>query len=34
MSPSAIAETYYAVHAQPRDAWTFEIDLRPWQEQW
>ncbi len=34
MSPAAIAETFHAVHAQPRDAWTFEVDLRPWRESW
>ncbi len=34
MSPAAIAETFHAVQAQPRDAWTFEIDLRPWREAW
>lgn len=34
MPPDAIAETFFAVHAQERDAWTFEIDLRPWGENW
>ena len=34
MPPDAIAETFFAVHAQERDAWTFEIDLRPWGEAW
>ena len=34
MSPTAIAETFHAIHAQPRDCWTFEIDLRPWREVW
>lgn len=34
MPPDAIAETFFAVHAQERDAWTFEIDLRPWREAW
>lgn len=34
MPPDAIAETFFAVHAQERDAWTFEIDLRPWGETW
>jgi NAD(P)-dependent dehydrogenase (short-subunit alcohol dehydrogenase family) len=29
MGPSAIAESYYALHCQPRSAWTHEIDLRP-----
>jgi hypothetical protein len=22
------------LHQQPRDAWTFELDLRPWSERW
>lgn len=34
MPPDAIAETFFAVHAQERDAWTFEVDLRPWREAW
>ena len=28
----AHAELYYQIHAQPRSAWTFEADLRPWTE--
>jgi NAD(P)-dependent dehydrogenase (short-subunit alcohol dehydrogenase family) len=32
LAPDAIAETYYRIHAQPRSAWTFEADLRPWAE--
>lgn len=28
----AIAETYYELHRQPREAWTHEMDLRPWVE--
>ena len=34
MPPDAIAETFFSVHAQERDAWTFETDLRPWGEAW
>ena len=30
--PDHIAEQYYLLHQQPRDAWTFELDLRPWAE--
>ncbi len=28
--PDALAETYWQIHAQPRSAWTHEIDVRPW----
>ncbi len=32
LEPEAIADTYWALHAQHRSAWTFELDLRPWVE--
>ncbi len=32
LATDAIAELYYQIHAQPRSAWTFEADLRPWAE--
>lgn len=32
LDPNAIAETYLALHRQPRSAWTHEVDLRPWSE--
>ena len=32
--PDNIAENYWWLHQQPRDAWTFELDLRPAIEQW
>lgn len=32
LSPESIAKAYVDVLAQPRDAWSFEIDLRPWAE--
>ena len=32
LPPSAIAESYYQLHLQPRGAWTHELDLRPWVE--
>lgn len=32
LDPDAIAETYLAVLAQPRSAWTWEVELRPWVE--
>jgi NAD(P)-dependent dehydrogenase (short-subunit alcohol dehydrogenase family) len=34
MNPSSIAETYWLLHQQPRDAWTQELDLRPNGETW
>lgn len=34
MAPSSIAETYWRLHCQPRDAWTHELDLRPYGETW
>ena len=32
LKPDDIAQTYLAVHNQPRSAWTHELDLRPWSE--
>ena len=34
MNPASIAETYWNLHCQPRDAWTHELDLRPYRETW
>lgn len=34
LDPDAIAEAYWQLHRQPRSAWTFELDLRPWMEPW
>ena len=34
MNPASIAETYWQLHQQPRDAWTHELDLRPSRETW
>jgi len=34
MNPSSIAETYWQLHTQPRDAWTHELDIRPYGEKW
>lgn len=32
LNPEHIAEAYWMLHTQPRDAWTHELDLRPWME--
>lgn len=34
LNPGHIADAYWNLHAQPRDAWTHELDLRPWTETW
>ena len=34
MDPASIAETYWQLHQQPRDAWTHELDIRPYGETW
>lgn len=34
LNPDHIAENYWHLHNQPRDAWTHELDLRPWSERW
>jgi NAD(P)-dependent dehydrogenase (short-subunit alcohol dehydrogenase family) len=32
--PDEIAKNYVWLHRQQRSAWTFEMDLRPWSENW
>jgi NAD(P)-dependent dehydrogenase (short-subunit alcohol dehydrogenase family) len=32
LNPEHIAANYVMLHHQPRDAWTHELDLRPWSE--
>ncbi|TFV98636.1 SDR family oxidoreductase [Oxalobacteraceae bacterium OM1] len=34
LNPDHIADNYWHLHTQPRDAWTHELDLRPWMERW
>ena len=34
LNPDHIADTYWWLHQQARDAWTFELDLRPSTEGW
>ena len=34
MRPAAVAEAYWQILQQPRDAWTFEQEIRPFGEKW
>ena len=34
LQPDDIAEIYWHLHAQPRSAWTFEADVRAFEEKW
>jgi NAD(P)-dependent dehydrogenase (short-subunit alcohol dehydrogenase family) len=34
MPPSAVADSYWALYQQPRSAWTFEQEIRPFGEKW
>lgn len=34
MKPTSVADAYWALAHQPRDAWTFEMDIRPYKETW
>jgi len=34
MNPDSIADAYWYLHQQKRDAWTFELDVRPYKETW
>jgi NAD(P)-dependent dehydrogenase (short-subunit alcohol dehydrogenase family) len=34
IDPQSIASTMLWLHQQPRNAWTFELDLRPFKESW
>jgi NAD(P)-dependent dehydrogenase (short-subunit alcohol dehydrogenase family) len=34
MHPASVAEAYWQLYRQPRDAWTFELDVRPYREVW
>ncbi len=34
MRPAAVAEAYWQLYQQPRDAWTFEHEIRPFGEKW
>lgn len=34
VNPNDLAKNYLMLHQQPRNAWTFELDVRPWVESW
>ncbi len=34
MPPEAVAEAYWALYSQPKSAWTFEQEIRPFGEKW
>lgn len=34
LQPTAIAENFWSLHCQPRTAWTHELDVRPFKENW
>jgi NAD(P)-dependent dehydrogenase (short-subunit alcohol dehydrogenase family) len=34
MAPASVAEAYWQLYQQPRDAWTFEQEIRPFGEKW
>lgn len=34
LDPDAIADAFWYMHSQPRSAWTFEVDIRPFKENW
>jgi NAD(P)-dependent dehydrogenase (short-subunit alcohol dehydrogenase family) len=34
VDPEHIADVYWYLHTQPRDAWTHELEIRPWMEAW
>jgi NAD(P)-dependent dehydrogenase (short-subunit alcohol dehydrogenase family) len=34
VDPEHIADAYWQLHMQPRNAWTHEMEIRPWLETW
>jgi NAD(P)-dependent dehydrogenase (short-subunit alcohol dehydrogenase family) len=34
MRPESVAEAYWQIYREPRDAWSFEREIRPFAEQW
>src|ERR1044072_9164480 len=34
MPPASVAESYWQLYQQPKSAWTFEMEIRPFGEKW
>lgn len=34
LDPASVGETYWQLYSQQKDAWTFELDIRPNKETW
>jgi NAD(P)-dependent dehydrogenase (short-subunit alcohol dehydrogenase family) len=34
MPPASVAEAYWQLYRQPKSAWTFEMEIRPFKEKW
>ena len=34
MPPSSVAASYWQLYQQPKSAWTFELEIRPFGEKW
>jgi hypothetical protein len=34
MPPSSVAGSYWMLYQQPKSAWTFELEIRPFGERW
>jgi NAD(P)-dependent dehydrogenase (short-subunit alcohol dehydrogenase family) len=34
MPPASVADSYWQLYQQPRSAWTFEMEIRPFGEKW
>ena len=34
MPPASVAASYWQLYRQPRSAWTFELEIRPFGEKW
>jgi hypothetical protein len=33
-APESVAAAYWRLYEQPRSAWTFEMEIRPFKETW